>query len=192
MVMFAGSSTASPDTSMRPAWAVKGSSTALTTSCNGAPCHAVRVRRSWARDSDMIRSPKARVNSCGSGLLRWVCWAKRLDDGERVLDPVIELVEQQALALLRRLQVGDVDQHAHHAQRLAGGVALDLAAVHHPAHLAVGPADTVGELVLMLGGEDLPLAPGDLPAVVGMYEIERRIEIAVLARTDAEDAPDLG
>ena len=75
MVMLAGSSTASPDISMRPACVVKGSSTALTTCCSGAPCQAVWVRRSWARDSDMIRSPKARVNSCGSGLLRWVCWA---------------------------------------------------------------------------------------------------------------------
>ena len=105
---------------------------------------------------------------------------QRLDDGERVLDPVVELVEQQALALFGGLEVGDVDQHADHAQRLAGSVAIDLAAIHHPAHLAVGPADAVGELVLLLGGEDLPLAPGDLPAVVGMHEVERRIEIAVL------------
>ena len=44
----------------------------------------------------------------------------------------------------------------------------------------------------MLGSEDLPLAPGDLPAVVGMHEVERRFEITVFLRADAQDAPDLG
>ena len=88
---------------------------------------------------------------------------------------MVELVEQQPLALLGRLEVGDVDQDTDHAQRLALQVALDLAAVHHPAHLTVGPADAIGQLVLLLRQQDLratvSLGIDEHEAVVRLLEL---------------------
>jgi hypothetical protein len=107
---------------------------------------------------------------------------------------MIEFVEQQALALFGRLELGDVEQHADDLCRLlAPRLADDLAAVHHPAHLAIGSPDAVFELVAPFrAGDDLLLAQPRPVAVVGMDESQARFEGRYLvAIVSAQNLPDL-
>src|SRR5262249_60700069 len=91
---------------------------------------------------------------------------------------MVELVEQQPLALLGCLQVGDVEHPASPLDGLAAArLAHHLAAIHHPADLAIGAADAILELIALLrAGEDLLLAQPGAFAVVGMDEGKTRSE----------------
>ncbi|MCY1292977.1 hypothetical protein D9M70_422210 [compost metagenome] len=59
---------------------------------------------------------------------------KRLQHGQCVLDPMIELLEQEPSALRRSLLVGDIDRHADERKRIALAVTVvHAAAAKQPA-----------------------------------------------------------
>ena len=62
---------------------------------------------------------------------------ERLHGRQRVLDAVIELVDQQPVALLGRLALGDVLHHAHQIEQIGLGVAHRRGTDRHPDHAAV-------------------------------------------------------
>ena len=73
---------------------------------------------------------------------------ERLDRRERVLNPMIELVDQELALLLRLLALGDVDQAADHPLEAPVGVALGDGAVPDPDPVTVAMTDPVLRLVL--------------------------------------------
>ena len=64
---------------------------------------------------------------------------RRLDDGQEIVGPVIDLVDKQLLARLDRLLAGDIDQHVDRADDDAGVVAKHgrMGREAHPT--AIGP-----------------------------------------------------
>jgi hypothetical protein len=65
----------------------------------------------------------------------------QLHGGERVLDPVVELPDQQSLPLFRLLAVGDVIRDAAQACRATGAVDARGTAEDAPSELAVRSPD---------------------------------------------------